>query len=204
MTKLFANKNIDSHEANLASYLPPGKAFAAGYLTDTNFGKFISSLAVEIKRVYDGMNDLSEDYDILVTDELLAQWESAVGIPDNCFPGTGTDTERRLHVLIKFAKMNVQTAAEMQALAVTLGFTDAIVQPYREFNPPPYDVPFTPVQAFAFPDSRYYIIISATNAVVDTPPYDVPFTPAGNSSTLLECVFNIVRPANCQVIFRNL
>ena len=200
--KLFKTKTLEDHQYNLAAYLPRGLAFTSAQDITTNFGKFINGLAGEICRTYKALNDLSEDYDILSTSELLPQWESSLGIPDNCFPATGTNAERRLHVLIKFAKMNVQTIAQMQALAVSLGFTDAIVRPYNE-SLLPYDVPFTPVASLGMPDSRYYIVITAANAVVATPPYDVPFTPTANNSTLLTCVFNIVRPANCQVIYKN-
>ncbi len=200
MAKLFKNKTTAQHESSLAHFLPPGIAFVAANTPDTNFSKLITGLAGELIRAYDSINDISEDYDILVTDELLTNWESAVGIPDHCFPGTGSNATRRLHVLLKFAKMNVQTAPQMVELAVALGFADTTIQALGDSALPPYNVPFTPSAA---PGSRYIIVVYATNAVTNNPPYDVPFTPAADNTSLLKCIMDIIKPANTQVIFGN-
>lgn len=200
MTKLFKDTTQAQQDSNLASFFPSGYAFESAHIPSSNFGKFITGLAGELKRAYDDVNNISEDYDILVTDELLSRWESSVGIPDGCFLTTGTKAERRLNVLLKFAKMNVQTAPEMAALAVALGFEDVTVQALQETALPPYDVPFFPSSA---PGSRYIIVVFATNAVTNLPPYDVPFTPSAENTSLLRCILDIVKPANTQVIYGN-
>jgi uncharacterized protein YmfQ (DUF2313 family) len=198
--KLFKPTNPEQQTSNLLSFFPEGKAFCWRGDPNSNMRKFIASLAVELKRAYDAMNDISEDYDILVTDELLSRWEPAVGIPDGCFTGTGGKAERRLHVLLKFAKMNVQTAPEMVELAVALGFTDTTIQPLQSNIFPPYNVPFIPSTS---PESRYIIVVYATGAITNIPPYDVPFTPAADNTSLLKCILDVVKPANTQVIFGN-
>ncbi len=198
--KLFSDQSKEQQSNSLASFFPAGSAFESVNLEDSVLENFIEGLSCEIKRVYDDMNDLSEDYDILVTDELLSKWESAVGIPDDCFLGNGDKAERRLHVLLKFAKMNVQTASEFQELAVLLGFSDATVTPLNAAAFPPYDVPFIPISA---PDSRYTIVVRGANVVSGVPPYDVPFTPSSNNQSILSCIFDIVKPANVQIIYVN-
>ena len=75
-------------------------------------------------------------WDAWTKTELLTRWESAVGIPDSCFPGTGTIDERRAHVLLKLAKMNVQTAEEFVTLGISLGFLDIKVFPLQEVSFP--------------------------------------------------------------------
>lgn len=200
MSKLFKQKSLEDQTNSLALFFPEGKTFESKNISLSILRLYLEGLSGELKRVYDGMNDLSCDYDITQTTELLPNWESAVGIPDECFPGTGTLAERRNHVLIKFAKMNVQTAEDFQDLAVALGFTDVIVTPLQDVAFPPYDVPFTPTLA---PSSRFIINVVGTNVVSEVPAYDVPFTPAANSSSILQCVFDIVKPANCIVNYIN-
>ena len=199
--KLFSNRTKEQQTNSLTAFYPAGSAFESANTEGSVFGDFNEGLSGEIKRVYDDMNNLSEDYDILVTDELLPQWENAVGIPDECFPGTGTKAVRRSHVLVKFAKMNVQTAAEFEALGVALGFADISVKPLRDNALPPYDVPFFPT---SLPNSRYVIVVQGSNIVANIPPYDVPFTPASNTQSILSCVFNKVKPANVKIIFGNI
>jgi len=199
--KLFKSKSAEQHQSNLAAFLPSGSAFFSAGVTTSNFGKLITGLAGELKRAYDDVNNISEDYDILVTDELLSRWESALGIPDGVFPATGTNAERRLNVLLKFAKMNVQTAIQMAELAVALGFTDVYIRALQDTAYPPYDVPFIPSST---PDSRYIIVIFATDGVTNFPPYDVPFTPSAINTSLLSLVMEIVKPANTQIIYGNL
>lgn len=197
---LFKDKTLLQHESNLAAFLPPGLAFAASQSTESNFGKFIAGLATELRRAYDDVNNISEDYDILVTNELLSKWESAVGIPDASFSGTGSHATRRLQVLLKFAKMNVQTAPQMVDLAVALGFVDVTIQALQDSAFPPYNVPFVPCRS---PESRYIIIVYATNAITNIPPYNVPFTPAADNTSLLNLVLQIVKPANVEILFGN-
>jgi len=200
MTKLFKSITLSQQAKGLAAFFPQGKVFANINIPSSNMGKFIEALAAEIKKTYDAMNTLSDDYDLLVTDELLPQWESSLNIPDGCFQANGDKAERRLHVLLKFAKMNVQTAPQMAQLAVALGFADVTIQPLREMALPPYNVPFFPSSS---PSSRYVIVVFATNAVTDIPPYDVPFTPAADNTSLLKCIFDVIKPANVQVIYGN-
>lgn len=200
MVKLFKNTTATQQEFSLSAFLPQGKAFESVNIPSSNFGKFITGLAGELKRAYDDLNNISEDYDINVTDELLSRWESALGIPDDCFSGSGSKADRRLNVLLKFAKMNVQTAPQMVELAVALGFPDTTIQPLQETSLPPYNVPFIPTDS---PGSRYVIVVFASNAVTNIPPYDVPFIPAAENRSLLRCVMETVKPSNVNVLYGN-
>lgn len=197
MTKLFKQIELVQQIDALAKFLPEGSAFMSKFIDGSNFRNLLTGFSYEAARIYESMNNLSEDYDLDVTDELLERWESAVGIPDHCFPGNGTKAERRLHVLIKFAKMNVQTHDDFIELAELLGFTDVTITPYQELSFPPYDVPFIPIKA---PESRFLVKVTGTDVAGNVPPYDVPFTPGGGASEILQCIFDICRPAN--TIFR--
>lgn len=200
MTKLFKDKSTEDQANSLALFLPEGKTFDSKAESTSTLRKFLEGLSGELKLVYDGMSDLSQDYNINECTELLTRWESAVGIPDECFKGTGTVEERRTHVLLKLAKMNVQTVEDFVELAETLGFTGIEITPLQDVALPPYDVPFTPTSA---PGSRYVILVNGLNVVIGVPPYDVPFTPSSQGSSLLQCVFDKVKPVNVRAVYSN-
>jgi hypothetical protein len=65
---------------------------------------------------------------------------------------------------------------------------------------PPYDVPFFPVDEDT---SRFVMIIRGVDADIAgaLPPYDVPFIP--QSSSILSCVFDKVKPANVKYLYLN-
>lgn len=199
MAKLFKSKTLNQHTSSLTSFLPAGDVFLSANIPDSNLGKLMTGFASELKRVFDDINDLSEDYDIVLTSQLLSRWEAAVGIPDSIFPGDGGEITRRLHALIKFAKMHVQTAQQMATLVTALGFQDVDIQPLNNLAYPPYNVPFFPVDN---PGSRYIITIYASGIFLEVPPYDVPFTPAANNGGVLNLILELVKPQNVQILFR--
>jgi len=198
MTRLFDDKTSTEQANSLALFLPEGKAFDSKNETTSVLRKFLEGLSEEIKRVYDGMNDLSEDYDINFTTELITNWESAVGIPDDCFPGTGTLADRRTHVLIKFAKMSVQTEQEFIDVIEELGFTVTLT--------PGADIGLFPLgfPAEFFKDARqarFTLVVDLdTNNAVFALPFPVEF--ASSINTIVTCVLNLIKPANVQLLLR--
>jgi len=198
MTRLFDEKNITEQTNSLAQFLPEGKVFDARNEPTATLRKFLEGLSGELKRVYDGMNDLSEDYDINFTTELISNWESAVGIPDDCFPGTGDLEERRTHVLIKFAKMNVQTSEEFVSVIEELGFT-VILQPGADVGIFPM---IFPTEFFKDPQqARFTLVVNLdSNNAVFPLPFPVEF--ASNVNNIVICLLNVIKPANVDLLLR--
>ena len=196
--KLFSERTKEEQTNSLTAFYPAGSAFESANTEGSVFGDFNEGLSGEIKRVYDDMNNLSEDYDILVTDELLSQWEGAVGIPDDCFPGTGTKTERRLHVLLKFAKMNVQTIDEFVEVIELLGFTVTLV-PGSEVGIFPLAFP---IEFFAdTQQARFTLIVNldGNNAVF---PLSFPVEFASSINNIVICILNLIKPTNVKLLLR--
>lgn len=196
--KLFSDRTKEQQTNSLSAFYPAGSAFESANTEGSTFGDFTEGLSCEIKRVYDDLNDLSEDYDILLTDELLSRWEGAVGIPDDCFPGTGSKTDRRLHVLLKFAKMNVQTIDEFTEVIELLGFTVTLV--------PGADVGIFPV---LFPveffsdtqQARFTLVVNLdSNNAVFALPFPVEFASSVNNIAI--CILDIIKPANVGLLLR--
>jgi len=197
MTKLFKITTAQEQTSSLGSFFPQGKAFDT-FDISTPHGLLLQAMAIELQRVHNGMNNLSQDYDILLTDELLTRWESAVGIPDNCFPGTGTKATRRTHVLLKFAKMNAQTATDFIQIIEELGFTVTLT-PGSDAGIFPLSFP---IEFFKDPQqARFTLVVNLdSDSSVFALPFPVPFTSGVNN--IVTCVLDIIRPANVVLAFR--
>jgi len=193
---IFERRDKEQYTDSLSAYLPGGELFAARFDNKSNLYKLMRGLACELFNA----NGFLIEYDILPdkTEKFLDEWESTVGIPDDCFDGLGDLNTRRRDILVKLASSGIQTDQDFIDLALVFG-KEVTVESAAENAFPPYDVPFTPV---SLPEARFLIIIQGVNLISGVPPYDVPFTP-GKGESLLECIFNKLKPANCSILFRN-
>lgn len=198
MTTLL-NRTAEENTQSLANQLPPGGAFGSRNVTGSNLRRFLDGLAIEVGRVNDLLALFRAETLPDETTKLLEEWESAVGIPDSCLLGTGTIDERREHVLIKLAALGIQTAAQFEALAFD-GFNLTVtVNSGAQFFTFPAEFPL-----IFFPDeqtSRFTIVVDHTSER-DAFTYTFPFTFTTSDLTILECIFGKLKPANCDLLFR--
>lgn len=133
------NKYSSEEHANLfAQLLPGGKAMTAKFVPGSNLRKFIEGITIEQKRIFDLLCDFLEERDPRDTNIFIEEWESALGIPDDCIPMANTLDQRREYILLKLTSLSVQTEEDFIRLGETLGFT------IRFGRPPgfPYTFPF--------------------------------------------------------------
>jgi uncharacterized protein YmfQ (DUF2313 family) len=196
---LFQRRDIESYTDSLAAYLPGGELFISKSIQDSNFRKLLRGLAWELFRA----NGYLREYDILPdeTEKFLSEWESTLGIPDDCFSGTGDLNERRRDILVKLAALGVQTAEDFVELAAIFGVTVEVVCgalngnftytfPMRFYNSA-IEARFTIVVRFVVQESNRFTLT-------------FPF-PFGDSSIgILECLFRKIKPANCDIIFEQI
>jgi uncharacterized protein YmfQ (DUF2313 family) len=132
----------------------------------------------------------------------LDEWEAAVGIPDDCFDGQGSDAKRRRDVLAKLASLGVQTAEDFKALAQIFGL-GVIITGGSVHGTFPFTFPM-----ILFPDertARHTIVVDVMeNPVGNVFPYTFPLTFGDPLTTLVECLFRKLKPANCDLLFLNL
>ena len=62
--KLLPETSIEQIANSFAHFIPEGDGWNAKFVKDTNLRKFVEAFSFELKRIYDGMNDLTCDYDI--------------------------------------------------------------------------------------------------------------------------------------------
>jgi uncharacterized protein YmfQ (DUF2313 family) len=127
--------------------------------------------------------------------------QKAVGIPDDCFPGTGDADERRNHILTKLSSLGIQTADEFVALAALFGVT-VTVESGSVSGAFPMVFPITFFDASQ--PARYTIVVTFTVIGGDDFPFEFPFTFGDAATAILECLFSKLKPANCGLIFKQI
>lgn len=113
----------------LAQFLPDDVIFAKKNESGTVFRRTLEGIAVTFQDVENYIVSFVTQYNILITENFIDEWEASVGIPDNIFK---TDTalltiqERRNQVLFKLRANGAQENADFVALATLLGVTVTI------------------------------------------------------------------------------
>lgn len=201
---------LSEHADALAAYLPNGRTFEAKntivWSTDktpvrigSNLRLLLEGIAGEFKRAHEYLLTLEEEYLPDQTVLFLDEWERAVGIPDSCFAGTGTDDERRRDILVKLASLGVQTVDDFIDLAALFGITVEVIPGYDEIT---FPLTFPVLMFDAEWEARYTIIVKFIEESPAVFPLTFPIIFGSGEIATLECLFNKVKPANCEIIFQ--
>ena len=198
---LFERRDIEQYTNSLADYLPGGCLFASAHVDSSNFRKLLRGMAGELFRANGLLKEYSEQILPDQTIKFLDEWEQTLGIPDDCFSGTGTLNDRRTAILTKLAALGVQTADDFVELAAVFGIT---VQVLSGIDAISFPIQFPGLFFNTAREARYTIFVVFTVPAANRFPYTFPIVFGGSAIAILECLFNKVRPANCQVIFNQI
>jgi len=183
----------------LASYLPNDNLHALKNKEGSNLRKILIGLASQWLSFRNTINSIYYEYDPSQTTDLIEEWETFVGIPDDCIGNTGTLEQRRLNILLKLSGINATTAEQFEAIALILGYV-VDVQAGLDIGGFPLVLPFILLDAAEAP---FTIIVTLSAA--DSPsgfPLVFPFTLTDGTPDILNCLFDKLKPANTNVIFR--
>ena len=183
--------SIDEHIIALAAYLPDGRTFEAKGISGSNVRQLLEGMSAELKRSQEYINTLNQEFIPDQTVLFLDEWERALGIPDSCFSGSGSSDERRRDILTKLASLGVQTIEDFENVAAIFGVS-ATVQAGIDSS-----VVFNSLR-----DARYTIVVSVSS--IEGFPYTFPLLFGSSTVALLECIFNKLKPDNCQVLFEGI
>jgi len=106
----------------LVAYLPNGRLFAAKNISGTNLRLLYGAFAKEFTRLQNKVYEISVEDDLANTTNLIDEWESALGIPDECLSNDENIAQRRKQIVAKFALMNLTTESDWINLAWFFGF----------------------------------------------------------------------------------
>ncbi len=196
---IFNRRDLEQYTDSLADYLPGGILFASKSVQNSNFRKLLRGMAGELFR----SNGLLKSYnDEILPDKtvkFIDEWESAVGIPDDCFKGTGTTDERRRDILTKLASLGIQTRQDFIDVGAILGITIGV-----ETGSTSSTFPLTfPVTLFNnAKQARFTIIVTFTVPAANRFTYTFPIVFGGSEIAILECLFEKLKPSNCNLIFK--
>jgi uncharacterized protein YmfQ (DUF2313 family) len=183
----------------LAAWLPNDKyVFSDKNVVGSDLRNLIEGLAQVFVDAKGQIVTFQDNYDINKTELFISDWENSVGIPDQCFDGSGDIETRRLHVLVKLASLGVQTAQDFIALASLFGITVTITS-----GNPNGIFPMTfPILFFDNATAaRFTIVVNFTVDAGSRFPYTFPLPFGDENIALLECLFSRLNPENTQVIF---
>lgn len=191
-------RDIEQYTDSLARYFPGGDLFASRYKDDSRFRKSLRGFAGELFRTNGFIKEYCEQIIPDETVKFIGEWESALGIQDDCFPGSGTIDERRLHVLVKLASSGIQTQQDFIDLALLFGVTVTIMNGSANGT---FPLEFPILFFNSSKDARFTIIVTFNLIEGERFTYTFPL-PFGNSTlAIIECLFNRLKPVNTEVIF---
>ena len=192
--------NIEDHADALADYMPNGRLFEAKKIGNSNYRQLLRGIASELFTAEGYLISLNDEYLPDQTVLFLDEWESALGIPDSCFSGAGTIIERRRDILVKLASLGVQTANDFEGLGDIFGVS-VKVHPGISFSSVfPATFPF--IFFNSAKEARFTIIVDFTVEEASKFTLTFPFTFGSGEIGVLECLFSKLKPANCDIIFR--
>lgn len=192
-------KTQEEQAQTIANHMPSGRAFGAKNISGTNIRKFLLGLAKELIRVDWFIEKFRDDVLPDTTEFYLDEWESAVNIPDCCLDGSGDKDTRRRDIIGKLARMGIQTQSDFQELAAYFGVTIQI-----ESGSVHGAFPFTfPIEFYDDERAAHHtIIITFSLPETERFPYEFPISFGNPEIVMLECIFNELKPANVNIIYR--
>jgi len=218
---LFQRRDLEEYTNSLADYLPGGILFASKSVANSNFRKLLRGMAGELFRSNGLLIEYSEEIIPDKTVKFIAEWENALGIPDDCFPGTGSIDTRRRDVLTKLAALGIQTKQDFIDVGAIFGVTvDVKSGSFKGIFP----IEFPMILFSSAKESRFTLIITMTvpseneftykfpfqlgivqvGTLEDEFPYTFPFQFGSGPIAILECLFSKLKPANCKIIFKQI
>jgi uncharacterized protein YmfQ (DUF2313 family) len=124
--------NADQYRDHLKALLPPGRAFPRE--RGSTLDVLLDAMALELARIDARADQLTTEAVPATTTELLPDWESTAGLPDNC-SGQLPETQqgRRNDLVSKLVAQGGQSPAYFVALAAALGF-EVTIEEFRPFR----------------------------------------------------------------------
>lgn len=114
---------VDDFLHQLLALLPPGKAWTREGESDLT--SLMDGIAPEFARVQERADALLLEIDPATVTEMIDEWESANGLPDDCASPLATIAARRAALLARLIELQGHNPADYAAIAVALGYASA-------------------------------------------------------------------------------
>lgn len=171
--------------------------FKAARVSTSNFRKFLDGLSAEVMTANGFLKSYQDEYDIRTTTLFIDEWESALGIPDDCFTGTSSIEDRRRDALAKLASLGVQTPEDFVDLAAIFGVS-VTIKSGIDVGGFPVTFPFILGDAKTL---RNTIIVEYSVVTGQLFPFTFPLTFGDPAIDLIRCLFGKLKPATAILQF---
>lgn len=183
----------------LAQYLRDDTLHQAKNKEDSTLRKVLLGLASEWLNFSNKIDETYTEYNPQNTTALIEEWEGFVGIPDSCIAIASTLEQRRLNILLKLAGINATTEKQFKNIAAILGYSIEVSNGV-DTSTFPLTLPFLLISEASAP---FTIVITLPASLQPSGfPLTLPFTLTAQQPTILNCLFNKIKPANTQLFFR--
>lgn len=115
----------DHYVGAFRALLPRGVAWVMG--PDSRVALFVLGLSREFVRLHEFIRNLSAELQPGEASDMLAAWESALGLPETGESLAATTADRRLDALAKFTARAVVNESQWIALAAAAGWPGATI-----------------------------------------------------------------------------
>lgn len=195
---LFERHTTEEHAKTWAQYLPNGPLFEAKNIQESNLYKFIFGLADTQRIAEENLSLTYDDFDFRITESLISEWESTLGIPDDCFDGLGNDDQRRTDITAKFQSLGAQTEQDFIDIAALYGIVITIQNGFEALDKFPYTFP---IEFESVKEARFTMIVNfeVEDSLTFSFIFPIPF--GDDNIEKLKCLFRKIAPANVRVIF---
>jgi hypothetical protein len=198
---LFNPRDTAFHALMLAKHMPTGKLWEAVFDGDKNLGKLVKGLAVEYYRLSVLIKEVETEMDITKTNKLIAEWEKSVGIPDDCFSNNETLARRQLQSREKLSNFGgVQKKQDFERVAEVFGFNVKVTPgSFPGAFPLLFPIPFIGSSK----EVHHTILVQFVGGTIadDSFPLTFPIVFGSGGQSFLQCIFDVLAPANVQVLF---
>lgn len=194
----FTAPTQDQATRQLASVLPDGRAWQAKHLAGTNMNAMVSACAAEFREIQIQIETLAREFDVRLTDQLLPDWETSCGLPEECIGTLASLEDRRNAVILRLRKIPFVTKAEFEQLAFELTGLSVTLVPGPEIEMFPLSFP----AHFAAGNSFFKLHV-IFNDTIGGFPYSFAFPFLRTKSQIVQCVFQQIISATVLLIFES-
>lgn len=196
----------------LLRHLPSGMWWDAYRIADKNLNKLWRAFGAAYDDMSAALCGLVKELSPFTTENMITEWERAVGLPDPCLPIAATLEERRALVIFRLAKKRWVTARDWMDLAALFGYTISITPGWYVQEPQLFNYEF-PLGFDRFPKlGRFRVYIDIENVdfagfefgapgVNQNAGFPIPFGDTDPNVNALMCLIQRVKPANVVVIW---
>lgn len=122
-------RTADEYRLQLQGLLPSGPAWDPELVPEV--ARVLGGVAVEFSRLDARAVDLLNEMDPAGVSELVPDWESIMGLPDDCLGPNPAFEDRRLAVRRRLVEVGGQSRAYFIEIAVSQGYPNATITEHR-------------------------------------------------------------------------